>query len=348
MYALSTIPELNSKNAFEIYRSMSSYDMKGPFELLQINTMQSSSDGAFCMFQTKATHSFYGIYTVEDLNKTPVSDNYNRANSSEPFLHSHSYYEFLFVLDGEIYQNIENHRHFYPAGGCCLVCPDTLHLEEYNTKSRVIFLKISVDYFNEILNENRYFATENSIELDRVRNLRNWTQGYIDFIPKNGYEWIKENIYSLLENMIYEFISPSASASFEIALIINKLLIELFDTEKFNNAPVAYGSKNERELFHKIRDYMIKSSGKVSRSELENKLNFTGDYLYKIVKNQTGLSLYDYNIQICLKKACNLLLTTDIRINDIAERIGFNNYTHFYKVFEKYYGMTPREFRKKS
>ena len=44
--------------------------------------------------------------------------------------------------------------------------------------------------------------------------------------------------------------------------------------------------------------------------------------------------------------AANLILTTDLSIQEIIYKVGMNNKTVFYADFKKIYGMTPKEYRK--
>ncbi|MGE9965791.1 helix-turn-helix domain-containing protein [Fusicatenibacter saccharivorans] len=48
-----------------------------------------------------------------------------------------------------------------------------------------------------------------------------------------------------------------------------------------------------------------------------------------------------------LKKAEHLLSDTTASISSIALQLGFNNRTHFYKIFKGKYGITPGEYREK-
>ena len=66
-----------------------------------------------------------------------------------------------------------------------------------------------------------------------------------------------------------------------------------------------------------------------------------------IVHKYTGMCLYDYGMTFTLKKAEHLLSDTTASISSIALQLGFNNRTHFYKIFKKKNGIPPGEYRKK-
>jgi AraC-like DNA-binding protein len=44
--------------------------------------------------------------------------------------------------------------------------------------------------------------------------------------------------------------------------------------------------------------------------------------------------------------ACSLLKSTDRSIEEIVSKAGYKNKSHFYKLFQKNYGMTPSQYRK--
>ena len=47
-----------------------------------------------------------------------------------------------------------------------------------------------------------------------------------------------------------------------------------------------------------------------------------------------------------LQQAKILLKNSDKSISEIAEAVGFNDYNYFSRIFKKYYGISPRDYRK--
>ena len=63
-------------------------------------------------------------------------------------------------------------------------------------------------------------------------------------------------------------------------------------------------------------------------------------------KEYTGVNFVTYLKDIRLKKAKELLETTDDKIIDIGIAVGYENSKHFMKLFKSEYGISPSEYRK--
>lgn len=169
---------------------------------------------------------------------------------------------------------------------------------------------------------------------------------YIDFIPLRDASWVKQHIHSIFEKMFHEIQEPVFGSSFRLRALCMELFWHLFDQNNYQNTPVKPGTESERILFEQLSQFMKKTGRKVSRRQLEENFNYSGDYLYKIVRKYTGLGIYEYSSSLCMTRAAQLLLSSKMNINEIAELLGFCNYTQFYKAFEEYYHMTPKAYRK--
>jgi len=55
--------------------------------------------------------------------------------------------------------------------------------------------------------------------------------------------------------------------------------------------------------------------------------------------------MQQYIINYRLKLIESRLLYSDLQINEIAVELGFTDESHMNKLFRKYRGITPREFR---
>ena len=74
-------------------------------------------------------------------------------------------------------------------------------------------------------------------------------------------------------------------------------------------------------------------------------LGVSAAYFSTVFKNSTGLSFKEYLNKVRIEESKILLLNTDFSIIDIAIAVGFEDQSYFSKVFKKYTGTTPKQFR---
>ena len=82
-------------------------------------------------------------------------------------------------------------------------------------------------------------------------------------------------------------------------------------------------------------------ASEISRDELAEAVYMSPDYLTRIFKKETGMSISDYIIDKRLSLARKLLEETDFSIVEISQKTGFSYSSYFVRLFQKKTGMTP-------
>ncbi|GGI44671.1 hypothetical protein GCM10008018_08260 [Paenibacillus marchantiophytorum] len=80
---------------------------------------------------------------------------------------------------------------------------------------------------------------------------------------------------------------------------------------------------------------------------LAERLNLSGSYLSYYFKEKTGMNIVDFINEKRIMQATTLLADNKLKIHDVAAAVGYRNITSFNRMFKKYVGLTPSEFRKK-
>ena len=83
----------------------------------------------------------------------------------------------------------------------------------------------------------------------------------------------------------------------------------------------------------------------ITLEELSSRIYFSKDYLSKVFREATGMTVGAYLQKVRLKVASGLLLDTDKTVMEIAEESGFGDVKSFYTVFKREMKMTPGEYR---
>ena len=69
-------------------------------------------------------------------------------------------------------------------------------------------------------------------------------------------------------------------------------------------------------------------------------------YLSKIFKESVNQKFLDYLIGLRIEKSKEILKDGEIKLNEVADKVGYPTYTSFIRIFKQYVGMTPTEYRK--
>lgn len=89
-------------------------------------------------------------------------------------------------------------------------------------------------------------------------------------------------------------------------------------------------------------------SDNLSLRSMGEKYYLNSVYLGQIFKKRYGCCFKDYINGVRLRKAAELLLRTEEKVYEIAEKVGYKNTEYFINKFESTYGVTPARFRKRN
>ncbi|HZH62527.1 MAG TPA: helix-turn-helix transcriptional regulator [Metabacillus sp.] len=100
-----------------------------------------------------------------------------------------------------------------------------------------------------------------------------------------------------------------------------------------------------KQLIEKVTSLMQqKYMEDISLDYCADHVKLSPSILSKVFKDIVGLNFIDYLTNIRLTKAKELLVHTDMKINEIAETIGYKN-SYFNRLFKKHEGYTPGQYR---
>ena len=106
----------------------------------------------------------------------------------------------------------------------------------------------------------------------------------------------------------------------------------------------AQGSRSG-EIMERIKQVVCEKDGDITLSECAEMLDYHPNYLWKIIKNETGMTFTEYIAQYKTERAKELLTTTDMSVAAIAEKLKYTNAQNFIRFFSKMTDMTPGKYR---
>lgn len=232
----------------------------------------------------------------------------------KPYLHSHSFYELIYVLKGKCIQEVNNKRVEIIKNEAILICPTTCHKLDKAVDDEIIFkLHIPKTIF------------ENS-----CNNVIGKCQTY------KLYHNANEQVMIYILKLLYESESKNKFSSKAIESYLTLLFIEL-EREKQE-----YSSKVITEL----ESYLQDNFAKANLSEFSNILGYNVIYTGKLIKKYSGKSFSQFATDYKMKIVIKLLVDTEMSIENIAHKVGYENTSGLFKRFYNYYGVTPTDYRK--
>ena len=88
-------------------------------------------------------------------------------------------------------------------------------------------------------------------------------------------------------------------------------------------------------------------SKNISLKSVAQHVFVSDSYLSRIFKEDMNMSFVEYLTDIRIKKAIELIKTTNLPNYTIAEKIGYENINYFGRVFKKITDLTPTQYRNK-
>lgn len=94
-------------------------------------------------------------------------------------------------------------------------------------------------------------------------------------------------------------------------------------------------------------DFIRLNYATIKVNDIAKYIGINRSYLTNIFKKKMGVSPQEYLLQYRLNMGCQLLLTTNLSIQEVAQKIGYENPLTFSKMFKNAYGVSPRNYRMK-
>lgn len=99
-------------------------------------------------------------------------------------------------------------------------------------------------------------------------------------------------------------------------------------------------------IIDKINVYIHEHySESIGRNEVAGEFYLTPEYLAKLYKKRTGINLKDYINEYRIEKAKELLKSGEKSVSDVAEIVGFDNFSYFSTLFKKMVGVSPKNYK---
>lgn len=172
--------------------------------------------------------------------------------------------------------------------------------------------------------------------------------GYIEDFPQLNQPIVVHNASSLkkyIKNIIEEHSITDNYSKHFIPILTKELILNILRLHENRNLNKST-NKNSVKDIKKIIDYIHSHyHEKISNHTIAQEFNFSPSHLGRVFKKCTSHSIHNYILQHRIQIAKELLITTEMSIGEIAEKVGYNDIYHFSKIFKKTVGITPSQYK---
>lgn len=275
---------------------------------------------------------------------------------TNPVPHYHNYFEVVYVLEGEYIQIIENEAFHYKAGQCCILNKNIIHCEQYTGSAKIFFMMLTDEFLEPLIKPSALYPDQNfnTPDFHSIKHLIKQNckcnyysaREYIEFTPVLPTK-LTDNFEEIIHNLIHVSVKQHIGSCLITAGFVS-YFFSLLETDSYFQKKIIHLTGNkEDELVDKITNIYKENHGRITRSELTQQLNYNADYMNRIVKKATGMTLTEYGNIFRLEEAAALLLHTNLSITAIMSQLDFSNKNYFTKIFTNHFHVTPGFYRKK-
>ncbi|MFD1956587.1 helix-turn-helix domain-containing protein [Paenibacillus thailandensis] len=259
----------------------------------------------------------------------------NRDSAGLTNWHYHRQLELLYIIDGELHVDIEDESHLIGPGDVIIVGASQLHRDRSVGALNYIVLQFDLEQFfdHSTIPYMRYFS-ETKNPLSKA-----------NYIFRENPE-VNAAVGRCINAILDEATRKDTGYELAVSMLIKQILLLLLRNDS-RKALV------EQDEFDRIRlgpvlDYVEGHlTGRIQVDEVCRIANMSYFYFVKFFKKAIGMSFTEYVNYRKIKWAERILLTKDLSISEVGERIGMPNMAHFYKMFKKYNDCSPKQFQRK-
>lgn len=276
--------------------------------------------------EEKMIPKFYDVFTIR------------HPRFTRRYSHTHNYFELNFVVKGQATFYFEETEHLMHEGEVCIVAPGSNHDFLIDDEASIVY--------TVCIRRSTFESTFSSLI-----SHQDLLSGFFRQILKND---DRSNYLMLF-----------TGNNMECRIFLRKLLIESEDPDEYSNGccinlinlfftnllrnyskTIAFYNYEMGSDFSLVLQYIQHNYQTLTLSSLAEFFHYSEPHLCTLIKQNTGKNFTDLIKNLRMRDAKNLLINTDMKINEIAEQIGYNSADHFSRVFRQTFGISPADFRK--
>lgn len=253
-------------------------------------------------------------------------------------MHSHEYIEVVYVYQGKMRQTVNGKVIEQNQGEILLLNQFAKHkVEAAGEEDIIVNFIIEPEFFGRLIS---LFDSDNLITefiLASINSINRHGE-HIHFKVGDNPK-LQESVLKIINEIYSEHSLKQIRVHFLVGLLLTDLLSNMESSDY-------YVSVNHNEsLAIAVVKYINDNYQTASLKEISATLKQPNYAVSRLLKKFSGKTFSDLLLEKRLERATYLLKYTDYAIIDIINMTGYENASHFYKVFKDKYNVSVKEFR---
>ena len=295
------------------------------------------------------------------------------------FLFSNSFdrSDFIFSLKklAQKYMDTTESHTFFSMSSTFKLCTEDriIGLEQAFLAARYAFYDqfFPVSLFDEITENHRlttpdlyrHFEKNFDYRLDCVA-LKKYLENFKELVTSGGNSFVPPSIVrdacehilfeslkrisAFFDALAYSNIVRNSKRSLETAQTLDALISITLDIISLSYEKVKkLQNKNTKTIIECCLKYLDENYFRdISMEMVASMFFYNTSYFSMLFKKHAGVPFQQYLIKLRMLHAENMLRTTDKKVFEVAQAVGYSNARQFMTMFKKLFGMTPDEYRK--
>lgn len=203
--------------------------------------------------------------------------------------------------------------------------------------------KYKIQFSRELVNQN--FQNAVKIKDEMMEGARAQEITDIDYLKKL-YFFFLTSLYHFTKDEVDKVEEELSALNQEIAEAVSLEELDAVMEQGFlrcgSNGGAGRYSSPVRNAIQYMEDYFAES---LNLPEVAAHAGLSAEYLSRLFKEETGVKFVVYLNNLRLKHALHLLETTNLKVYEVAEKVGYSNLSYFSTVFKKNFGQNPFEYK---
>jgi AraC-like DNA-binding protein len=253
-------------------------------------------------------------------------------------VHSHTYYELIYIVKGCGKHNLNRNIIPYRTGDLFLLSPGDEHNFDINKTTHFIYIKFTADYFKVMSNN---FSSE-LLRLDPEEIMRYRMFKETKIVLEEPYRSVLKNTFRNIADYSKEKNVTSSPLIFFQVLSIFGLIKESFNG-KYIDADNTYPGREQ--LITYIHEHIYEPA-QIQIKIISAHFNIAPSYFSAYFKRNIGISYREYTNTLRAGLVEKRIAAGNITLKQIADEFGFTDESHVSNYFRKKKAINPRAYKK--